>query len=179
MTRVRPKGITSNDLAPIIKEAFYIATSGRPGPVLVDIPKDVSIAKADFKYPDKVNLRGAVSRTLNRPDLDDLSPLPALDFVGDKIRLGNPELKRLLGELELHLDAQFGVQVGQRLVEQEDRRFLDHRASDRHALPLTAGQLTRFARQQGVQLVRRRGAGPLTGGFTGLTGGVTATEGVA
>jgi acetolactate synthase-1/2/3 large subunit len=47
-----------NELAQIIKEAFYIATSGRPGPVLVDIPKDVSVAKADFRYPDKVNLRG-------------------------------------------------------------------------------------------------------------------------
>src|SRR3989338_5132222 len=47
-----------NDLAQTIKEAFYIATSGRPGPVLVDIPKDVSTAKADFKYPDKVSLRG-------------------------------------------------------------------------------------------------------------------------
>src|SRR6266545_4453467 len=47
-----------NELAQTIKEAFYIATSGRPGPVLVDIPKDVSIAKAEFKYPDKVNLRG-------------------------------------------------------------------------------------------------------------------------
>jgi acetolactate synthase-1/2/3 large subunit len=47
-----------NDLARTIKEAFYIATTGRPGPVLVDIPKDVSTDKADFKYPDKVNLRG-------------------------------------------------------------------------------------------------------------------------
>jgi acetolactate synthase I/II/III large subunit len=47
-----------NDLAQIIKEAFYIATSGRPGPVLVDIPKDVSTAKTEFKYPDRVNLRG-------------------------------------------------------------------------------------------------------------------------
>ena len=47
-----------NELAQTIKEAFYIATSGRPGPVLVDIPKDVSIAKAEFKYPEKVNLRG-------------------------------------------------------------------------------------------------------------------------
>lgn len=47
-----------NELAQTIKEAFYIATSGRPGPVLVDIPKDVSTEKADFKYPDKVNLRG-------------------------------------------------------------------------------------------------------------------------
>ncbi len=47
-----------NDLARTIKEAFYIATSGRPGPVLVDIPKDVSTNKADFKYPDKISLRG-------------------------------------------------------------------------------------------------------------------------
>ena len=47
-----------NDLAQTIKEAFYIATSGRPGPVLVDIPKDVSTEKAEFKYPEKVNLRG-------------------------------------------------------------------------------------------------------------------------
>ncbi len=47
-----------NDLARTIKEAFYIATTGRPGPVLVDIPKDVSTDKAEFKYPDKVSLRG-------------------------------------------------------------------------------------------------------------------------
>jgi acetolactate synthase-1/2/3 large subunit len=47
-----------NELAQIIKEAFYIAVSGRPGPVLVDIPKDVSIAKTEFKYPEKVSLRG-------------------------------------------------------------------------------------------------------------------------
>ena len=45
------------DLARIIKEAFYIARSGRPGPVLVDIPKDVSAAACDFKYPDKVFIR--------------------------------------------------------------------------------------------------------------------------
>src|SRR5512146_278389 len=47
-----------NDLARTIKEAFYLASTGRPGPVLIDIPKDVSTAKAEFKYPDKVNLRG-------------------------------------------------------------------------------------------------------------------------
>src|SRR5271157_3580488 len=45
------------DLARIVKEAFYIARSGRPGPVLVDIPKDVSAAIAEFKYPDKVHIR--------------------------------------------------------------------------------------------------------------------------
>ncbi len=46
------------DLARVIKEAFYIARSGRPGPVLVDIPKDVSAATTDFKYPEKVHIRG-------------------------------------------------------------------------------------------------------------------------
>ncbi len=45
------------DLARIIKEAFYIARSGRPGPVLVDIPKDVTAQLYDFKYPDKVFIR--------------------------------------------------------------------------------------------------------------------------
>ncbi|MBI5745537.1 MAG: biosynthetic-type acetolactate synthase large subunit [Nitrospirae bacterium] len=46
-----------NDLAQTIKEAFYIATSGRPGPVLIDIPKDVSQNKADYKPIDKVYIR--------------------------------------------------------------------------------------------------------------------------
>jgi len=44
------------NLAAIIKEAFYIATTGRPGPVLVDIPKDVFTGKTAFSYPDKVSI---------------------------------------------------------------------------------------------------------------------------
>ena len=47
-----------NDLAQTIKEAFYLAMTGRPGPVLVDIPKDVAMNKADFRYPDSVSIRG-------------------------------------------------------------------------------------------------------------------------
>ncbi|MBN1493882.1 MAG: biosynthetic-type acetolactate synthase large subunit [Candidatus Omnitrophica bacterium] len=46
-----------NDLARIIKEAFYIAQTGRPGPVLVDIPVDVTLAEAEFKYPEKCYIR--------------------------------------------------------------------------------------------------------------------------
>ena len=46
-----------NEIASIIKKAFYLASSGRPGPVLVDIPKDVSNQKAAFHYPPMVNVR--------------------------------------------------------------------------------------------------------------------------
>ena len=45
------------DLAQIIKEAFYIAASGRPGPVLIDLPRDVVTSKTDFHYPEKVKIR--------------------------------------------------------------------------------------------------------------------------
>ncbi|MEN3038724.1 MAG: biosynthetic-type acetolactate synthase large subunit [Candidatus Kryptonium sp.] len=47
-----------SELAETIKAAFYIATTGRPGPVLVDLPRDVMSEKFIFNYPDSVNLRG-------------------------------------------------------------------------------------------------------------------------
>lgn len=46
------------DLAPVIKEAFYLAKSGRPGPVLVDLPKDIQASEANFSYPEKIKLDG-------------------------------------------------------------------------------------------------------------------------
>jgi acetolactate synthase-1/2/3 large subunit len=46
-----------NDLARIVREAFYIATSGRPGPVLIDLPKDVTAVKAEFVWPQDVKIR--------------------------------------------------------------------------------------------------------------------------
>ena len=49
----------TEELPRIIKEAYYIARSGRPGPVLVDLPKDVIMGRAEFKgYPDEVYIRG-------------------------------------------------------------------------------------------------------------------------
>ena len=45
------------ELASVMKKAFYIAQTGRPGPVLVDIPKDITIAKAVFDYPKEVDMR--------------------------------------------------------------------------------------------------------------------------
>jgi acetolactate synthase-1/2/3 large subunit len=46
------------DLARTFKEAFHIALSGRPGPVVIDVPKDVQNQKTEFVYPDEVNLPG-------------------------------------------------------------------------------------------------------------------------
>lgn len=46
------------DLPRIFKEAFHIARTGRPGPVLIDIPRDVLDEVAEFEYPEQVNLRG-------------------------------------------------------------------------------------------------------------------------
>ncbi|MGM0554259.1 MAG: biosynthetic-type acetolactate synthase large subunit [Pseudomonadota bacterium] len=45
------------DLALTIKKAFYVATTGRPGPVVVDIPKDVTAATCEFEYPESIQMR--------------------------------------------------------------------------------------------------------------------------
>ena len=47
-----------NELASTIKKAFFIASTGRPGPVLVDLPKDVVNSVCEFDYPEKVEMRG-------------------------------------------------------------------------------------------------------------------------
>ncbi len=56
------------ELAETIKAAFHIATTGRPGPVLIDIPKDVSIKKAKFKYPETVDLKGYRPKLTGNPE---------------------------------------------------------------------------------------------------------------
>jgi len=47
---------TLGELPRVLKEAFYLARSGRPGPVLVDVPKDITGEFGEFSYPDEVNL---------------------------------------------------------------------------------------------------------------------------
>ncbi|MFC1480493.1 biosynthetic-type acetolactate synthase large subunit [Candidatus Omnitrophota bacterium] len=48
----------AKDLTRVIKEAFHIAGTGRPGPVLIDLPVDVQLEEAEYKYPKTVELRG-------------------------------------------------------------------------------------------------------------------------
>jgi acetolactate synthase-1/2/3 large subunit len=50
--------LSAAELAGVFKEAFYIATTGRPGPVLIDIPRDVFVEQADFHYPARVDIPG-------------------------------------------------------------------------------------------------------------------------
>src|SRR4051812_45078416 len=97
-----------NDLAITIKKAFHIATTGRPGPVLVDIPKDISNQSTRFQYPDRIALRsyspvmrghaGQIKKAMQLL-LDAKRPMI---YVGGGAILGNAsaevtELVRLLG----------------------------------------------------------------------------------
>jgi len=96
------------DLATTIKKAFYIATTGRPGPVLVDIPKDVTANKAVFSYPRRVQMRsynptvkghpGQIKRAVELM----LSARRPMVYTGGGVILSNAaraltEMTRLLG----------------------------------------------------------------------------------
>ena len=69
---------------------------------------------------------------------------------------GGTDLALDLAQLELHLLAQLGVEVRQRLVEQEHRRLDHQRARQRHALPLAARELARIARGMGLEVHQRQ-----------------------
>lgn len=45
------------DIARVFKQAFFVATTGRPGPVVIDIPKDITADRVEFKYPAEINMR--------------------------------------------------------------------------------------------------------------------------
>jgi len=91
------------DLGQVLQEAFYIATSGRPGPVLVDIPVDVQRAKTEFKWIDKLNMRSYRPNTKGHPmqikraaELIKASKRPLLYVGGGTVYAGaSAELKKL------------------------------------------------------------------------------------
>ncbi len=82
-------------LAQTVKNAFYIARTGRPGPVVIDLPKDVFTTEADFVYPERPNLRGykptyegnkmAIKKAV---EMIDKSEKPLL-YVGGGVELSN------------------------------------------------------------------------------------------
>jgi acetolactate synthase-1/2/3 large subunit len=57
----------ADEMAETVKEAFHIAGTGRPGPVLIDVPSDVWVEEANFKYPDKIDLPGFKPTTKGHP----------------------------------------------------------------------------------------------------------------
>ncbi len=64
-----------HDLPRILKEAFYVARTGRPGPVLVDIPKDIQNTEFEFEYPDSVSIPGYHPPVREEPRLKDAAML--------------------------------------------------------------------------------------------------------
>ena len=58
------------DIARVVREAFYIARTGRPGPVLIDLPVDATVAETEFVYPDQVAIRGYRPDTPPQPQRD-------------------------------------------------------------------------------------------------------------
>ena len=64
----------AEDIAYTFAEAAYIATTGRPGPVHIDIPKDVFIEEAEFEWPEQVSMRGYKPRRAGRPAADRSAP---------------------------------------------------------------------------------------------------------
>ena len=57
----------AQDIPRIVREAFHIATTGRPGPVLIDVPKDVSMQMMDWYWPNSVDLPGYKPTTVGHP----------------------------------------------------------------------------------------------------------------
>jgi acetolactate synthase I/II/III large subunit len=83
------------ELATIIKKAFYIARTGRPGPVLIDFPKDVQVATTEFNYPDSIEIRSYKPTVEGHPRQVEKAARMLLDakkpviYVGGGVILGN------------------------------------------------------------------------------------------
>jgi acetolactate synthase-1/2/3 large subunit len=96
------------ELARIVREAFYIASSGRPGPVLIDIPSDIQLADTEFIWPRELNIRGYKPTLFGHPGqikkaakLISQSKKPLVYFGGGVISSGaHHELKELAERLK-------------------------------------------------------------------------------
>ncbi len=93
------------DLPRILKAAFYIARTGRPGPVLIDIPKDIQQSKGEFQYPDELDLRSYnptyephIKQIERAYQLIEKAERPVLLIGGGVISSGASEVVRELAE---------------------------------------------------------------------------------
>ncbi len=93
------------DLAKVIHKAFEVATTGRPGPVLVDIPKDIQFQKTNYsKFNKKKKLNGKKSNSFNKTDIDKLIRLMSnankpVFYTGGGVINSGPKASELLREL--------------------------------------------------------------------------------
>ena len=94
-----------NDLPKIIHEAFKVATTGRPGPVLVDIPKDIQFAKTKYsKQKKESKLNGKINSKFNQKEIDELISLMArakkpIFYTGGGVINSGPKASNQLREL--------------------------------------------------------------------------------
>tara|TARA_B100000579_G_scaffold436312_1_gene461926 strand:- start:405 stop:2171 length:1767 start_codon:yes stop_codon:yes gene_type:complete len=95
-----------NELAEVIHKAFEVATTGRPGPVLVDIPKDVQFKKAKYKFKKSKSLKlnGKIIKKTNLKDVEKLIKMikqssKPIFYTGGGVINSGPEASKLLREL--------------------------------------------------------------------------------
>jgi len=96
-----------NDLAKVIHKAFEVATTGRPGPVLVDIPKDVQFKKGKYKFVKNTlstNFNGKGNKKINSRDIEQLISMikqssKPIFYTGGGVINSGPEASKLLKEL--------------------------------------------------------------------------------
>ncbi len=96
-----------NHIADVFKKAFHVATTGRPGPVVIDIPKDITAEKTEFHYPQKIKMRsycpveGAHSGQIKRAVDLILSARQPMIYTGGGVILsnGSDELRRFTRKL--------------------------------------------------------------------------------
>ena len=96
----------AQDIPRIVREAFHVATSGRPGPVLVDVPKDIANATMDWYWPDKIDLPGYKPNVKGHPkQVKDAARLireaqrPVIYAGGGIIKAGASAVLRDIAEL--------------------------------------------------------------------------------
>ncbi len=96
-----------NDLAKTIHKAFEVATTGRPGPVLVDIPKDVQFKKGNYKFIKNTlskKLNGGTNKKINQKDIEQLIKMikqssKPIFYTGGGVINSGPEASKLLREI--------------------------------------------------------------------------------